>query len=188
MNKSNKYSVDLAFATFFLNRTNRSGILNAGPIGGQKQKGNYLINARYNKEGLIKRIKRISEQKKRIKVYNKEVRAFINQVISKHGENAFVYFDPPYFVKGNRLYKNSLTFKDHKEILECIEENVLCDWIVTYDSVDEIKALYRDKYFRTYEFLYSITKSNKKKEIIIFKNKNICPMIDDKDIKINFVD
>ena len=31
---STAYSLDLAFATLFLNRTNRSGILNAGPIGG----------------------------------------------------------------------------------------------------------------------------------------------------------
>ena len=43
-NQSNQYSVELAFATFFLNRTNRSGILAAGPIGGYEQNGNYLID------------------------------------------------------------------------------------------------------------------------------------------------
>lgn len=60
-NQSNRYSVELAFATFFLNRTNRSGILAAGPIGGYAQNGNYLIDARYNKEELINRILRIAK-------------------------------------------------------------------------------------------------------------------------------
>lgn len=31
MNQNSRYSLELAFATFFLNRTNRSGILKAGP-------------------------------------------------------------------------------------------------------------------------------------------------------------
>lgn len=187
-NKANKYSVELAFATFFLNRTNRSGILNAGPIGGLKQEGTYSIDARYNRKELVKKIKNIAARKKCIKVYNKEVRSFINQIVAKYDENAFVYFDPPYFVKGNRLYKNSLTLKDHKEISEHIKNNVQCNWIVTYDNVDEIKELYKDKYYRTYEFLYSINKSNVKKEIMIFKEKNICMNVNEKFTKISFVE
>ena len=39
----------LGFATFFLNRTNHSGILNAGMIGGRKQQGTWKIDARFNR-------------------------------------------------------------------------------------------------------------------------------------------
>lgn len=51
------YSIlEIGFSTFFLNRTNRSGIIDkAGPIGGFKQNGNYLIDCRFNKESLIKK-------------------------------------------------------------------------------------------------------------------------------------
>ena len=48
--QNKKYSIELGFATFYLNRTNRSGILSAGPIGGHNQTGNYLIDARFNKK------------------------------------------------------------------------------------------------------------------------------------------
>ena len=99
MNNANKYSLELAFATFFLNRTNRSGILNAGPIGGYAQRGAYRLDVRYNKENLIQRIKDIAKLKKNIYIYNKEIRAFIQQVLPKYSENGFAYFDPPYYRK-----------------------------------------------------------------------------------------
>ena len=67
-NFNTKYSLELGFATFFLNRTNRSGILNAGPIGGYRQNGNYLIDARYNKEKSIEKILRISKLKEKYKI------------------------------------------------------------------------------------------------------------------------
>lgn len=187
---SNKYSVQLAFATFFLNRTNRSGILNAGPIGGYKQQGEYLINARYNKNKLIKRIENIAKQKKHIQVYNKEIRKFIVQILSRYEEGAFAFFDPPYIQKGNRLYKNCLSLEDHKVIAEYIKSKVFCEWVITYDNTEDIKKIYTDEYYKIYEWTYSVVKSNRKKEIIIFKNKNICPndkILLESDIKINFL-
>ena len=90
-----KYSVELGFAAFYLNRTNRSGVLSGGPIGGLDQSGNYLINARYNREALIERIERIAKQKNSIFIYNKEVRSFIARIIPRYPNDTFVYFDPP---------------------------------------------------------------------------------------------
>ena len=52
--------LELGFSTFFLNRTNRSGILNGGVIGGKNQTGTYKIDARYNKADLIDRIEHIA--------------------------------------------------------------------------------------------------------------------------------
>ena len=57
LNKEKASLFDLGFATFFLNRTNRSGIINGGVIGGVKQKGEYKIDCRFNKDNLIDRIK-----------------------------------------------------------------------------------------------------------------------------------
>ena len=116
--QNKKYSLDLAFATFFLNRTNRSGILKGGPIGGFEQTGNYGIDARYNAEKLVERIRAIAKYKKHIKVYNKEIVSFIENVLPNYGQNSLTYFDPPYFNKGPELYKNFFDKKDHAKIAQ----------------------------------------------------------------------
>lgn len=183
-NFNRKYSLELGFATFFLNRTNRSGILDAGPIGGYGQEGNYLIDARYNKKKLIEKILRISRSKNDIKLYNKEARAFIKQIINQHGRDAFVYFDPPYFNKGHRLYQNHLSLQDHIEIADCIKKNVSGEWIITYDDVNEIKKIYADDYYKVYEWTYSIVRKNIKSEILIFKHKGLCPELKNQENKV----
>ena len=49
-NHSAHTQIDVAFASFFLNRTNRSGIVKgAGVIGGLNQDGNYKIDCRFNR-------------------------------------------------------------------------------------------------------------------------------------------
>ena len=169
LNESHKYSLDLAFATFFLNRTNRSGILKAGPIGGFDQTGNYLIDARYNKQELIQRIEKICSKKKRIKVTNKEVISFIDNVIPKY-ENGFVYFDPPYFHKGPELYKNFFVEKDHQVLARKIIDEVCCDWIVTYDYTDKIVQLYEAFETKKFDLNYSVVNGRKKSEILVLKD------------------
>ncbi|MGL9637387.1 DNA adenine methylase, partial [Escherichia coli] len=55
-------TLELGFSTFFLNRTNRSGILKGGVIGGKKQDGNWKLDARYNKKDLMDRIQKINKK------------------------------------------------------------------------------------------------------------------------------
>ena len=155
-NQSNRYSVELAFATFFLNRTNRSGILAAGPIGGYEQNGNYLIDARYNKEELINRILRIAKRKDDISVYNKDVRSFMKNYLHRYS-NVFLYLDPPYYKKGQELYKNFFVDKDHKEIADLLE-NEKSIWMVTYDAEPEIAKLYERFSKRYFDLSYSVAK------------------------------
>ena len=100
------YSLDLAFATLFLNRTNRSGILNAGPIGGYSQSGDWKLDVRFDKEALITKIAAISEHRKNIVVYNKDIISLLRNYAPGFGDNVFFYFDPPYYNKGQKLYKN----------------------------------------------------------------------------------
>lgn len=74
------YSLDLAFATLFLNRTNRSGILNAGPIGGYSQAGEWKLDVRFDKEALIAKIGAIAEHRQNITIYNKDINVYCEDV------------------------------------------------------------------------------------------------------------
>ena len=98
--------LDLAFATFFLNRTNRSGILNGGPIGGVEQAGAWKLDARYNKEALIERIVKIGRMRRYIALTNLDAIEFLTSSAPTWPKKTLVYLDPPYHDKGRDLYYN----------------------------------------------------------------------------------
>lgn len=173
LTQSNKYSLELAFATFFLNRTNRSGILKAGPIGGFNQNGNYLINVRFNKENLIQRICDIAEKKNQISLFNKDIRSFFKFYLPKY-ENVFLYLDPPYYKKGQELYKNYFTDKDHQEIAECVKQ-LTCNWIITYDNTAEITKLYEEQQCGFFDLSYSLANNVRASELIVLSNDTLWP-------------
>ena len=166
INKDGTNLLRLGFATFFLNRTNRSGILKAGPIGGYNQTGNYLIDARFNKEDLINRIEHISQYKEKICLFNLDIKDFIKMVLPKYKNNAFVYFDPPYYKKGHELYINFFKPEDHKGLAKLIKK-IKIDWMVTYDDVEEVKAIYQDREQKIYDLNYSLANRGKNSEIIV---------------------
>lgn len=173
--QNKKYSLDLAFATFFLNRTNRSGILKGGPIGGFEQTGNYGIDARYNAEKLVQRVRAIAKYKKHIKVYNKEIVSFIENVLPNYDQNSLTYFDPPYFNKGPELYKNFFDKEDHAKIAQLILNGVPGNWIITYDDTPEIIELYKQQCIRRYNLNYSVANTGKSSEVIVFNDNKFCP-------------
>ncbi len=166
-----------AFAFFFLNRTNRSGILNGGIIGGYNQKGAYKLDARYNKDGLISRIARIARYKDRIQLFNKDAAAFIREDFGSLPQKALVYFDPPYFVKGKKLYYNHYVPEDHIKIRDLIVKAVPQNWVVSYDNVDEIKDLYQGYRSIEYNLRYSANIKYQGSEIMFFDPKLILPEV-----------
>lgn len=105
---------DLGFATFYLNRTNRSGVLNGGPIGGRGQTGNYLIDARFNRENLAYRIERIAALRKFIHISNEDALIFVKRCKKKLPKESLIYADPPYFRKGSQLYYDFFVERDHR--------------------------------------------------------------------------
>lgn len=177
LENSNKYSYELGFATFYLNRTNRSGIIKGGVIGGVEQKGKWLMDARFNKEDMIKRILRIAQKRENIHLYNKDVDSFVKNYLPKYQQNAFVYFDPPYFGKGKQLYLNFFSYDDHVRIEQMINEQVNCDWVITYDDVPEIANIYQNHVLRKFDLNYSAGVKRKASEIIIFKNESMIPKL-----------
>ena len=51
-------TLELAFSTLFLNRTNHSGIIKGGVMGGKNQTGKYKLDCRFTKQTIIDRIKK----------------------------------------------------------------------------------------------------------------------------------
>lgn len=165
----------VGFSTFFLNRTNRSGILSAGVIGGNDQTGNYKIDARYNKSDLIRRIFRIAEYSDRIHLFNLDALQLIKDLCQNLPEKTLFYFDPPYYVKGKGLYLNHYENDDHCEIATAIKNLLKFKWIVSYDNVDFITSLYSDLRQKVFELNYSASNSGKGKEVMIFSNNLTIP-------------
>lgn len=174
--KKYRNSIENGFSTLFLNRTNRSGIINAGPIGGYKQDGKYLIDCRFNREDLINKILTIAEMKDRITLYQKDAIKLIDIIKIKYTpENSFIFFDPPYFEQGQNLYTNFYKPKDHKKLAKKISELENYFWITTYDFKPQIHDIYNSfpnhRYY--YELFYSVQNKRKAKEFIFSSEKTI---------------
>lgn len=161
--------LDVAFSTLFLNRTNRSGIIDkAGPIGGKDQAGKYKLDCRFKKDKLIKKIRLIHSMKDRIQIFNLESRQFLNEVILPE-KNSFTFFDPPYFQKGRELYSDYLNEKGHQELSQkIIQELKDYKWIVTYDNAPEIREMYSEVSCKEYILQYTLQTKVKATELMVF--------------------
>jgi len=176
--KDTRSLIKLGFSTFFLNRTNHSGIINGGVIGGVDQSGIWKINARYNKKVLIERIKTIAALKDKIEIYNLDACKFLDIADAISPQKSLFYLDPPYYVKGKALYVNHYSEEDHAVVAKHIKEMSNRNWIVSYDYVPQIIKLYNEFRKKIYTINYSVSKHSKKgKEVIIFSNNLNVPSI-----------
>ncbi|MUP36812.1 DNA adenine methylase [Labilibaculum euxinus] len=172
-NKKNADLLELGFSTFYLNRTNRSGIIKAGVMGGMDQSGNYLMDCRFNKIDLIDRIRRIAKKKKQIRLYKKDAIKLIDKIQTESdNENVVFYFDPPYYLKASSLYMNHYHDKNHKKVSDKIKSIENIKWIVSYDNVPQIQELYSECQKKEFSFKHTAYKSREGKEILFF-SKNI---------------
>jgi DNA adenine methylase len=174
-----EYSLfEVGFSTFYLNRTNRSGILDEAPIGGYAQTGDWKIDVRFNRSELISRIKRISLYKERIQVFNMEARDFLSYLDSL-SDLIFVYLDPPYYKQGPNLYLNYYKHEDHKALSLYIQEKLKHPWILSYDNVEAIKSLYEERICFEFELSYHAGLQKKGRELMFFSPllKSIPPNI-----------
>ncbi|MBN2286574.1 MAG: DNA adenine methylase [Tissierellales bacterium] len=169
--KDDSDALSLGFATFYLNRCNRSGILGARPIGGMKQQGTYTINSRYNKSTSIAKIAAIARQADSIEVFNLDGLSFLDVLKQKYrNTHCLIYFDPPYYQKGPALYLNHFNKEDHKalrdDILECP-----FPWVLSYDNHNDIIGMYKNHDCSLYRnhLRHTINGNTKAKELIISK-------------------
>jgi DNA adenine methylase len=146
--------LELGFATLFLNRTSRSGILDgSGPIGGYGQAGLWKIDARYDRKKLTDHIECLQAYKQAISVFNQDALDFALRRISS--PMRFTYLDPPYYVKGRKLYKNAYRHQDHACIASFLSQHRAGAWVVSYDNAPEIRALYASFDAFVYNLQYS---------------------------------
>ncbi len=160
-------SLEHGFATFFLNRTNRSGILKGGVIGGKAQSGEYSLDARFNKENLMRRIERIGKYQDRIHIYNEDAANLLKRVDEMLPQNSLIYLDPPYYVKGQGLYRNYYIHEDHVQIRNALDK-LNTKWIVSYDNCSEIKQIYKGYRQEDYALNYSAYYKMKGSEVMIY--------------------
>jgi DNA adenine methylase len=148
--------LSVGFATFFLNRTNRSGIVKgAGVIGGLAQEGNYKIDCRFNRDELSRRIGRIAKYKSRIHLYRSDAIEFMDLMDQILPSRSFFCIDPPYFNKGSSLYTSFYNPEDHAAVSQAVL-GLERAWILTYDNTPEISHLYRARRQFGFDVHYSV--------------------------------
>jgi DNA adenine methylase len=171
--------IDIGFATFFLNRVNRSGILNGGVIGGRDQTGPWKIGARYNREELTYRIESIAKMKNRIELSCMDALEFLQNNETSWPSKTLIYLDPPYYGKGRDLYYDFYQHDDHEKVQRFILHNMADKyWIVSYDDASAIRDLYKGCRWRAYKIGYSARERREGSEIMFFGDAlRISPLV-----------
>lgn len=164
-----QYSFELGFATFFLNRTSRSGIVvGAGPIGGYDQTGTWKIDARFNAQALADRVQWLGTVKHRIKLTREDALTFLSRSTERLPvERTLFFVDPPYVTAGGRLYLNAMNEGKHIALSDMLQDGSLPHWLLTYDDAPLIRELYCDRPISELAVSYSLQKKRKEREVLI---------------------
>lgn len=168
--------LDLAFSTFYLNRTSRSGIIGGGMIGGKNQDGPWKLDARFNRQDLIGRIEKIGRYRNRITLTGLDTAVYLRDNLGLIA-NPFVYLDPPYYVKGEGLYENFYRHANHQEIAGLVS-TLKTPWIVSYDGVPEIHKMYSKFQSINYGLRYSAKERYLGIERMYFSRSLVLPGVD----------
>jgi DNA adenine methylase len=170
-NPADHDDIGLGFATFFLNRTNRSGILNGGIIGGRDQSGPWKIDARFNAKELVRRIEAIARMGDRIKLTRQDALKFLKAGIARWPKETLIYLDPPYYSKGRDLYYDFYEERDHARVARFVTEHIKRQrWIVSYDNVQPIRGLYNGARHVVYNIGYSARSACNGSEVMFFSD------------------
>lgn len=168
--------VEKGFATLFMNRTNRSGILKAGVIGGKNQDSNYKLDARFKKGVVIARIQKITKRSNDISVYCEDSLSLLNRCQDFLPHKSMIYLDPPYYVKGKGLYRNYYKHDDHVAIAMTLQKKQFkWPWVVSYDNAEEICSMYQMSRSLSYGLNYTAQRHYVGNEVMFFSQKLTVP-------------
>lgn len=169
--------LERGFATLFMNRTNRSGILKGGVIGGKAQAGNYKINARFMRDELCARLERIGQHAEGIYVYEEDAHALLRRCHQFLPAKSLIYLDPPYYVKGAGLYRNFYKHDDHVKIAQLLGNRRFSRrWVVSYDNADEIREMYAYTIPYAYGLNYTAQRRYTGSEVMFFSKLLQAPL------------
>ena len=173
LHPSKHSQIAVGFAAFYLNRCNRSGVLTgAGPIGGLSQSGKWRLDARFYREELASRLASIGRNKGRIFVSRLDAIEFLTSTLPKgvSRKSSFVYLDPPYVVKGQRLYLNAYNVRDHAQLARYICKQQTLPWLMSYDDTPMIRQLYDSKALSSLRIDYKLQSKRSADELVITPN------------------
>jgi len=165
--------VEAGFRKIVLHQTSYSGlgVMAGGPLGGRAQNNSrYNPLCRWRPSNLKNAIRAWHRALKRFRTVTVTCRDF-RDVLKSLSANAFVYLDPPYYLKGSQLYKYTMSDEDHAAL--CAElKSAAFDWLLSYDDHPRIRELYAwariDAVFITYTTARArLRKRPKNQEIII---------------------
>lgn len=164
--------LERGFATLFMNRTNRSGILKGGVIGGKAQTGTYKLGERFMRDELCARLERIRQHASSIHVYEEDARQLLLRCHQFLPRKSLVYLDPPYYVKGAGLYRNFYQHDDHAQIARLLgSDRFRRPWIVSYDNAEEICAMYAYAQSLSYDLHYTAQRRYVGNEVMFFSDR-----------------
>jgi DNA adenine methylase len=157
----------LAFATFFLNRTNRSGIImGAGVIGGLAQTGSYKLDCRFNRDDLVRRVRRVRKYREAIHLTRLDAEIFMAVADKELPKHSLFFIDPPYYQKGADLYTSFYAPEDHVRIARTVGR-LNHPWVVTYDDVPAIRGIWRARRQYGFSVSYSVRQTRLGAELLI---------------------
>lgn len=167
--EASRYTFELGFSTFFLNRTSRSGIVSgAGPIGGYDQRGNWKLDARFNRESLSDRVKWLGSVKDAITLTGEDALTFLSRSSTRLPLDRTLFFvDPPYVTAGGRLYLNAMDSGKHVALSDMLQNGMLPHWVLTYDDHPLIRQLYAKHTINELAVTYSLQLKRKEREVLI---------------------
>lgn len=118
------------------------GAMSGGPIGGRDQSGDYKVDARWNADSVCQAVK---ESSRLLNSFDdlKITRLHVQEMFVGSQPEWFYYLDPPYYVKGNELYRNGMTHQEHVALARSLKDTP-AKWVLSYDDCDEVRSLYKD--------------------------------------------
>ena len=161
---------ELGFATFYLNRCNRSGVLfGAAPIGGYEQTGEWKLDVRFYRESLAARVIELGQRAEQIHINDMDARRFLAEDLPRGRQRGriFVYLDPPYWEKGSRLYLNAYLSRDHRALARYIQGQKILKWIISYDDTPSIRDMYAWTTIRQLSLRYHLQEARDAQELLI---------------------
>ena len=172
---------ELGFATFYLNRCNRSGVLaDAGPIGGYAQTGKWKMDARFYRESLATRVRELGRSSDRIHLSDMDAHRFLIEKLprGRGRSRVFAYLDPPYWEKGGRLYLNSYAPERHRELALYMQRQRALRWVMSYDDTPQVERLYADADVHRFSWRYNINEPRDATELLIAPRNLQLPSLD----------
>ena len=168
-------ATELALAFLFYNRTNYSGIIKGGPLGGKSQISPYKLGCRFNKSAIIEKLVSLNRIAENIQVIRGDGLKFMKEEAANSScKNMFFYVDPPFYKAGKELYREFFKDEDHINLASFLA-NLDYPWLLSYDNSEFIRNLYKEKRNAKIYTDYQANLLKKSESELLFSNRAIPP-------------